>query len=291
MMIERILTYDQKSPGRLECRVDLSALYPSKSEFAEFKKRYHEFRKCDKSTQAVYKLKGNKLLYQSEQLIPTKRDGRHPLLLIFGNPASHSVQSGMFFAFRGGKENPFWKALLCRAGVLDFGPESRIEDEEANRRRSKRMMALDYRSPLRIGLCVYISMPSAAGGPWSGVAGIRKLFGAQPLKRLEALETERILEVAKRFLTNGGSAVTFQRNAWEGLRSEDDPRYSIGKAREASLRGSLEGLPKIPLIGVPPTRLIGPARDVLRRVLSEQGYKLLSESDQLSSRKGWKKTS
>lgn len=267
-MIERILTYDEKSPGGLECKLDLSALYPSISEFAKFRKRYDQFRRCDESTLAVYELKGNKLTYQSEQLIPTKRDRRPSLLLVFGNPASHSVQSGMFFAFKGGKENPFWKALLCWAGVLDFGLEPRIEDEEANRRRLKRMMEVDYRSPFRIGLCVYISMPSSAGGPWSGVAGIRKLFGAQPLKRLEAFETERILEVAKRFLTNGGLAVTFQRNAWEGLRSENDPRYSISTAREANLRGSLKGFPKIPLLGVPPTRLIGPARDVLRRVLS-----------------------
>jgi hypothetical protein len=133
-------------------------------------------------------------------------------------------------------------------------------------------------------------MPSSAGGPWSGVAGIRKLFGANPLKRLEAVETERILEVAKRFLANGGIAVTFQRNAWEGLRSENDPHYGISKAREANLRGSLMGLPKIPLVGVPPTRLIGPARDVLRQVLSKEGYELIPERGQLSGCKGGKKT-
>jgi hypothetical protein len=281
-MGDRILTFDKKSPGRLECKLDLQALYPTRSEFAKFKKQYSQFCKSDESTFAVYGLKGNILTYQSEQLTPSKRDRRPSLLLIFGNPASHSVQSGMFFAFKGGKENPFWKSLLCRAGVVDFEPEERIEDDDANRCRLKRMMEVDYRSPFRIGLCVYISMPSSAGGPWSGVAGIRKLLGANPLKRLEAFETERILEVAKRFLTNGGIAVTFQRNAWEGLRSENDPRYSIGKAREASLRGSLKSFPKIPLIGVPPTRLIGPARDVLRRVLSDEGYKLIPERGQLS---------
>jgi len=290
-MIERILTYDEKSQGRLECKLDLSALYPTRSEFTKFKKQYSQFHKCDESTLAVYELKGNKLTYQSEQLIPTKRDRWPSLLLVFGNPASHSVQSGMFFAFKGGKENPFWKALLCRAGVLDFEPEARIEDEEANRRRLKRMMEVDYRSPFRIGLCVYISMPSSAGGPWSGVAGIRKLFGANPLKRLEAFETERILEVAKRFLTNGGIAVTFQRNAWEGLCSENDPHYGISKAREGNLRGSLKGLPHIPLLGVPPTRLIGPAREVLRQVLSKEGYELIPERGQLSGCNGVKKTS
>jgi hypothetical protein len=291
MMNDRILTYDEKSPGRLECTVDLSALYPAKGEFEEFKKRYHEFRRCDESTLAVYELKGDKLTYQSEQLIATKRDRRPSLVLVFGNPASHSVQSGMFFAFKGGKENPFWKSLLCRAGVLDFGPETQVENQEANRRRLTRMMELDYRSPFRIGLCVYISMPSSAGGRWSGVAGIRKLFGAQPLKRLEDLETERVLKVAKRFLTNGGIAVTFQRNAWEGLRSENDPNYSIGNAREGKLRGSLSGMPHMPLLGVPPTRLLGPARDVLRQVLSERGYELLPERDRLSNGKGRKKAS
>jgi hypothetical protein len=203
--------------------------------------------------------------------------------LVFGNPASHSVRSGMFFAFKEGKENPFWKSLLCQAGALTFKPETQTKNEEPNRRRLMQMMDLDYRSPFRIGLCVYVSMPSSAGGRWSGVAGIRKLLGAEPFRQIEALETKRILEVAKRFLANGGIAVTFQRNAWEGLRSENDPRYSIGKAREATLRGSLNGFPEIPLLGVPPTRLIGPARNVLHRVLKEQGCKLLSETGQISS--------
>jgi hypothetical protein len=60
-MIERILTYDEKSPGRLECKLDLSALYPSRREFTKFKKQYSQFRKCDESTRAVYELKGDKL--------------------------------------------------------------------------------------------------------------------------------------------------------------------------------------------------------------------------------------
>jgi hypothetical protein len=194
------------------------------------------------------------------------------VLLVFGDRARESVRSGMVFAFKGGRENPFWKSLLRCAGVLDFEPEARIGDLEANSRRLRRMMAVDYRSPFRVGLCVYISMPSSAG---SGVAGIRKLFGAQPMRRLEAFERERIFRLAKRFLSNGGLAVTFQKNAWEGLRSVNDPEYSIERAREAKLRGSFQSLPGIPLFGIPPTRLIGPARDVLRQLLSEHGYELI----------------
>lgn len=285
-MNDRILTYDEKFPGRLKCTVDVSALYPTKSEFAEFKKRYEEFRGCDESSLAVYKLKGNKLRYQSEQLIPSEKDRRPALLLLFGNPASHSVVAGCFFASKDGCENRFWKHLLGEAGVVKFASGNGLSEQQQNSMRTNQVLSLEYESPFRIGLCVYFSMPSSAGGPWSGVAGIRRLFGTNPLKRLEAFETERILEVAKRFLTNRGIAVTFQRDAWEGLRSENDPRYSISKAREGKLRGSLKGMPQIPLLGVPPTRLLGPARDVLRQLLSEEGHKLISERGQLCACRG-----
>jgi hypothetical protein len=291
MMSQRILTFEEKSRGRLECRVDLSALYQSKTELAEFKRRYSEFLFCDKYTGSVYELRRNKLIYRSEQLIPSKTNKKPPLLLIFGNPASHSVVAGCFFAYKDGRENRFWKSLLCEAGVVRLASDNRLSEEQQNSTRTKQVLSLEYDSPFRIGLCVYISMPSAAGGPWSGVASIRKLFGAEALKQLEAGEAGRILDLAKRFLSERGIAVTFQKNAWEGLRSENDPPYSIGNAREGKLRGSLRGMPHVRLLGVPPTRLIGPARDVLRRILFEQGYKLLSESDQLSSCKGWKKTS
>ncbi len=101
----------------------------------------------------------------------------------------------------------------CEAGVVRFASDIGLAGQQQNSMRMKQALSLDYESPFKIGLCVYISMPSSAGGHWSGVAGIRKLFGAQPLKRLEAFETERIFDLAKRFLTNGGLAVTFQRNA------------------------------------------------------------------------------
>ena len=39
------------------------------------------------------------------QLIPAKTDKRPPLLLVLGNPATHSVESGMFFSFEGNKKN------------------------------------------------------------------------------------------------------------------------------------------------------------------------------------------
>jgi hypothetical protein len=275
---DKILVHVQKWPGRIECTLDLSKLYPSMIAFEEFRKRYEEFRCCDKWNEKVYKLRGRKLLYSSEQLVPAKSSGKPPLLMVFGNPATHSVEAGCFFAFKDGRENPFWKSLLGKAGIIKFLSDSGTAAKEQNATRVKQILSLEYESPFRVGFCVYFSMPSPAGGKHSGVAGIRKLLHAEAWRKVIELERARILHIAKNFMNGEGIVVTFQKNAWEGLRSENDPSYSISKARGAGLRGVLRGIPHVRLLGAPPTRLIGPARDVLRQLLSEEGYKLMPES-------------
>ena len=47
----------------------------------------------------------NLLKYRSEQLISTKTDNRSLLLLVLGNSATHSVESGMFFYLKAIKRN------------------------------------------------------------------------------------------------------------------------------------------------------------------------------------------
>jgi hypothetical protein len=156
----------QMPPGHLECTLDLSALYSSPRERKAFKTRYKEFRDSDPDNRHVYRLKGNRLIFKSEQLIPSKRRNRPSLLLVFGNPATHSVRKGMFFSpKKDGEENRFWKHLLPRAGIVDLAFAEGLSTTERNKLRMKSMRALDYHSPFKIGLCVYISMPSSAGGP------------------------------------------------------------------------------------------------------------------------------
>ena len=186
-------------------------------------------------------------------------------MLVFGNPASHSVKSGMFFAFEGnGREHRFWKSILIPSAIIDlpFNPNQSIE--KLNKKRRDSLLGLNYHSPFRIGLCVFISMPSAPGGKWGGIAGVKKLIGARGLRRLEQAETERVLECANNFVSSDGAVVTFQKNAWNALRSGNDPPYSIDRAKSGELKGSLKNSADIQLIGVPPTRLIGPCRDVLK---------------------------
>jgi len=276
---DSLLTYKQsKYPAHLHCSISLSGLLPTKGEREKFNSRYKSFRDSDADNRCTYELKQGTLFYTTEQLIPAKTDDRPPLLLIFGNPATHSVKGGMFFSSKkDGKENRFWKHLLQRAGILDLVLAEGLSTKERNTLRLEHMLELSYDTPFRIGLCVYWSMPSNAGGPWSGVAGIRELIGARALKRLEPYERQRVIEVIKRFLIPGGVAVTFQKDAWNGLRSVNDPEYSIELAKAGKLRGTLNGLPHIALLGVPPTRLVGPARKVLRHMLAEEGYRLQKE--------------
>jgi hypothetical protein len=188
--------------------------------------------------------------------------------MVFGNPASQSVEKGMFFFCEGNEqEHRFWKHIMSPTKIFDPAFTAGLSLKERNDLRKKYILNLNYVSKFRIGLCVFISFPNAASGPWSGIGGVRRLFGARAMKLLETYEKKRLLKLARHFLTNKGAVVTFQKNAWEGLRSEIDPRYSIDLAKKGRLNGNLNGIQNIPLFGVPPTRLVGPCRNALQKVL------------------------
>lgn len=267
-MTRKLFTYRISKPGQLECSIDLTGLLPTETERKSFDDKWHIFIKSDNANKNIYERKGDHLIYQSEQLVPSRKDHRPALLLVFGNPASNSVKSGMFFAFKGNsKENRFWKNILKPSGILDLPFDSTQSTEKLNIQRREILLDLNYDSPFRIGLCVFISMPSAPGGKWGGVAGVQRLIGARALRRLERYETDRVIECAKSFVRRNGAVVSFQKNAWNSLRSDGDPPYDINLAKAGKLRGRLKKRPNTLLFGVPPTRLVGPCRKILSKML------------------------
>ena len=172
-MTESILSYQQEDSVKLLCEIDLKKLFPgpTSKQRERFNKKWKAFFESDPCNKDLFELKGDWLKYQSEQLIPSKPDNRPSLLLVLGNPASHSVKEGMFFSFEGNKkEHRFWKDILAKAGVLKLTYDENLSVAELNKQRKKQLLNLDYKSPFRIGLCVFISMPSARSGPWSGIA-------------------------------------------------------------------------------------------------------------------------
>jgi len=70
----KILTYHQTKPGILECTLNLLDLYPTKDERNKFKTRLPQFLDSDPHNRMIYQLKGDQLLFRSEQLIPQKKD-------------------------------------------------------------------------------------------------------------------------------------------------------------------------------------------------------------------------
>ncbi len=276
-----ILSYQQKTPVKLLCEIDLKKLLPAPKERDRFDKKCNDFLESDQCNKEIFERKGDRLKYQSEHLIPSKSNDSPPLLLVLGNPASHSVKAGMFFALeKGKKEHRFWKFILEKSGVLELNQSGNDASvEELNKSRKKQLLELKYKSPFRIGLCVYISIPSGSSGKWSGIAGVKKLIGAKTMRRLEVEESHRIIECSKEFLSGNGVVVTFQKNAWNGLKSEGDISYSIEDAKKGVLVGTLKDMPNTPLFGVPPTRLSGPCSQILRDLLTQQGYHLLKKSN------------
>lgn len=269
---KKILTYHHTKPGQIKCTIDLPKLFQTSQELDSFTRKWPLFLKSDEYNPKIYKFNKEKqtLTYQSEQLIPNKIDDRIPLLLVLGNPASHSVENGMFFSFeRQGKEHRFWK-IMRTSGVLDLPVDTHKPVKELNNKRKQQLLELEYDSPFRVGLCVFISMPSAPSKGYSGVAGIQKLIGAKAMRRLELEERKRVLECAKEFLSPDGAVFAFQKNAWNGLRSENDPKYDIKLARSGKLKGTHIENSKLPLFCVPPTRLAGPCRKILRQLLREK---------------------
>ena len=263
-----LLTYKLPNPVRMDFAVNLNALLPTPSERKNFDRKWKNFVASDDANRNIYQKRGNLLTYQSEQLIPSKKDSRPGLLLVFGNPASHSVQSGMFFAFKdNSKENRFWKSILKPSGIVGLPFDPGRSTEALNVERRDQLLNLDYDSPFRIGLCVIISMPSAPGGKWGGVAGVQKLIGAKAMRRLEEAERERVVECSRDFLANDGIVVSFQKNAWSTLKSDEGPPYEINLAKAGKLIGEMKNCPEIVLFGVPPTRLVGPCREVLKKSL------------------------
>jgi len=263
-----LLTYEIEDSVKLYCEIDLNKLLPTQSERRRFEDKWEFFLNSDKANEEIFELRSHTLCYESEQLIPSKKDKRPPLLLVLGNPASHSVKEGMFFSFEGDrKEHRFWKNILKPAGVLNMSFNSNLSVKVLNKQRKEQLIDLEYKSPFRIGLCVFISIPSAPGGKWGGIAGIQKLIGIKALRMLEIEETRRIQACAEKFIGQNGKVVVFQKNAWNALCSDGDPKYRIDLAKKGLLNGNLENPTGIEILGVPPTRLIGPCRRVLGQLL------------------------
>jgi len=264
----KIIKWENDTVGRLKCEIDLDGLFSgNEKRYGKFKKDWPKFLASDSLNDELYQLDGSVLKYISEDLIPQKKDDRPPLLLLLGNPASHSVSAGMFFSFEADKsEHRFWKEILKPSGIIDLRGDDNQDISYKNEMRKRRIMNLDYISKFRIGLSVYISMPSCASCEWSGVAGIVRLLGRKAFSKLAENERYRILKSVEKFMPEGGTIVAFQKEAWNYLKSQSDPDYRLEDVKIKGLVGLVDKNKKINLLCVPPTRLQRPCCKILKKI-------------------------
>lgn len=239
-------------PGNQRMTLNVRELYPNLEKFKLFENRLDEFLALDTITEIIDYSDGV-LTYSSESVIPSRQDMRPPIILLFGNPAPESVRNKCFFARKdGGNDHKFWPTL-ANAGVISFDET----DEDINEFRTKNLFNVTYDSPFRIGLTVFHSIPSPASGPkWSGVAGLRKLFGIKILRKIADIEKKRVERIILKFIghDNRGAVITFQKDAYLGVKDCNAQERVLVKEGIWSITEAKCSLSKIRLFNMTITR-------------------------------------
>lgn len=196
-MGNQLLAFDSNidEKGQYSVIMELSAIMTRKQleeltqSFEKMKEQDQDFKEmCEKG---LCTFDGKTLRYKSETLLPAKYDTSKPrVLLVLGNPATHSIKSGMFFFSKNDieKRHSFW-GKLGNAGLLKkFEKDSR--KEEADERR-KIIMTGNEGMDYVIGLTTFYSFPTPVEGDYKDVAGVRKLFNSL-IPKIQEEEYERI---------------------------------------------------------------------------------------------------
>jgi len=253
--MKHLLVFQNIREGIQEVSLNTKQLYANEIEYQLFHDRLLKFLDAEPIHSKIFSIKGDVLIYLTEHIIPKKHDLRPPILMLFGNPAPQSVDAEMYFASHtNGSEHRIWK-VLEEVDFLSF--EYDLQNiTERNRLRKRDLYELAYHSPFRIGLAVYYSMPSPASGPWSGVAGLKKLFGAKAFKKLGEYERHRVEKVINEFVSPVGSVIAFQKDAYLGIKSFRSPDYALAQAKQGKLLGNCQCDTEVKLFCCPPTRLI-----------------------------------
>lgn len=265
-MQESLLTIEDIESVIQKVTLDIDALCLTEKQREQFENKFLKFLDSDHTHSRIFSRRNNAIIYLTENIIPRKKDDRPPLMLLFGNPASHSVASGMFFSFEGNeREHRFWK-IIRQSDILSFSDSVKGESvEELNKLREKELCELSYTSPFRIGLAVFYTMPSPASSrDWAGVSGLRKLFGKEALTRICECEENRIARMIREFVSPNGAVMTFQKDAYLAIKSSTCSDYTLDKAKAGSLIGNCRCDSDIRLLCLPPTRILHGYLDLLR---------------------------
>lgn len=206
----KVLQFGKIDDGQYEVKADLSALFENREDLGTFRDSFNEIKDKDGEFKDICKLKlhENSLTYTSETLIPEEYDSKKQrVLIVLGNPATHSIDKGMFFfSKKGDDRHQFWRKLN-KAGL--FENEMKIRKEAMNNGKEKTSIR-EKEAELRkeqiklgktsdeyvIGLTTFYSFPTPTGikeiSKFCDAKGVENLFKQPVINTIREEEYERI---------------------------------------------------------------------------------------------------
>jgi len=176
--------------GHYKVTIDLSKWLPQDG-LLSFTQEFQRIGTEDTDFSDLCSLNGSLLHYTSETLFPEKYDqNKENVMIVLGNPATHSVAGGMFFYSRSdGNRHQFW-GKLEEAGLM---PKVRYNTriEEA---RVRKKLILDGATSHKylLGLTTFYSFPTPVHGDYQDVKGVETLF-RPVINKVQLMELDRLL--------------------------------------------------------------------------------------------------
>ena len=105
MSSDKFITKEKIIDGQYSVSMDLKGLFEPEGR-KRFEVGFEELKKsCCEGIDNFCRLDGHKLKYKSETILPTDKDSqKRKVLIVFGNPAIHSIKNGMFFFSKSNKQ-------------------------------------------------------------------------------------------------------------------------------------------------------------------------------------------
>lgn len=181
------------------------------NEISIFIQRFNEICNEDNDFKQVCSINGHILKYRSESLFPPSdkiKSGKKKVMIIVGNPATHSIIKRMFFYSRGGEKDQrhqFWGKAETAELIRPLDKTIIDMNDRATDAKTRKAMILegDTSDKYTLGLTTFYSFPtpakprneakkeSHAKTKYGDAVGVEKLF-KPALPKLQQMEFDRL---------------------------------------------------------------------------------------------------
>jgi len=235
--------------GQYTVKIDLKTCLES-SQISTFESNLKDISKRDGSftinnSRSLCSFRNGILTYKSETILPLiHRRNREKILMVFGNPAIHSIKNGMFYFSSGHfRRHTMW-SKLAEAGLMKT-VECNSEDMDLLERRKleadkRRKLILDGITSEKyiIGLTTFYSFPTPVIQKYkfSNVTGVKRLF--HPIiSEINQMEFNRILSYP---FAKNATLVFVQKDTYETFNSLNGCIYwpAVSRRKDARKKGS-----------------------------------------------------